>query len=251
MVVIGIASGKGGVGKTTVTSNLATALKQVFNRNVVVLDCNITSSHIRLHFGMYEDFKKTLPDVVKGKSSFSKATYSDEITGVKIVPSSPELTQEVNLKKLKSLVWDTAKSEYDFVIIDSAPGFGSNVINVMKASDKLLIVTNPNIPDVTDAIKIVELAKKMKKEVHVVLNKVSGEKYELKEDKVKELFDVPITMVIPEDKKVPESISAGVPTVIYSKGSNASIAFKKLAASLIGEEYKPSLSDRVKWFLGF
>jgi len=250
IAVIGIASGKGGVGKTTVTSNLATALTQVFDRNVVVLDCNVVSSHIRLHFGMYSDFKKTLPDVIRGKTDFSDATYSDSTTGVKIVPSSPETIKEVNLKKLKSLVWKTAKSEYDFVIIDSAPGFGPNVIEVMKASDKLLVVTTPNIPDVTDAIKIIELAKKMKKEVYVVLNRVKKEKYELKEDRIKELFDVPVDMIIPEDEKVPESIAAGVPTVVYKPSSKASTSLKKLAGFLVGEEYRPSLADRVKWFFG-
>ena len=250
MAVIGIASGKGGVGKTTVTSNLATALTQVFERNVIVLDCNATSSHIRLHFGMYDDIKKTLPDVIKGKSDLEEATYSSPTTGVKIVPSSANLTSEIDLKKLKDLVWDTAKSEYDFVIIDSSPGFGGNVIDVIKTSDKVLVVTTPNVPDVTDALKIVDLARKMKKKVYVVLNKVKGKKYELKEDKIKDMLETSITMTVPEDEKVPESIATGVPVVVYSKGSKASIAFKKLAGSLVEKGYKPSFVDRVKWFFG-
>lgn len=249
-MIVGIASGKGGVGKTTVTSNLATALSQVFKRNVIVLDCNVTSSHIRLHFGMYSDLKKTLPDVVKGEANLEDATYRDSVTGVKIVPSSPGLTKEVDLKKLKDLVWEVAKSEDNVVLIDSAPGFGGNVINVMKASDKVLVVTTPDIPAINDAIKIVELARKMKKEVFVVLNRVRGEKYEIKFDKIKELFDAPIIATIREDKKVPESIAAGVPVVVYSPGSKAAIAFKKLAGFLIGETYKPSIKERIRWFFG-
>lgn len=251
MVVIGIISGKGGVGKTTVTSNLATALSNVFNRDVIVLDCNVASSHIRLHFGMYEDFKKTLVDVIKGSVELTDATHYNPISGVKIVPSSASLTSAINLKKLKSLVWKKAKSAHEFVIIDSSPGFGKDVMDIMKASDKILIVTTPNIPDVSDAAKIVELAKKNKKKIYVVLNRVKGKKYELEPGKIEKMFDEKIIMIIPEDKAVPESIAVGVPVVIYKPGSRASIAFKKLAASLIGEKYKPSIAERIKWFFGF
>ncbi len=251
MVVIGITSGKGGVGKTTVVSNLATALSSVFKRDVIVLDCNVASSHIRLHFGMYEDFRKTLLDVIKGKAELSEAIYQNPFLGVKIVPSPAGLTSNVNLEKLKDLVWKRARSEYDFVIIDGPPGFGREITDIMKASDKVLVVTTPTIPAISDAIKIVGLARKMKKRVYVVLNRVKKEKYELKPEIVEKTLESKIAMIIPEDKMVPESIAAGVPVVIYKPGSKASIALKKLAAFLIGKEYKPSITDRIKWFFGF
>jgi len=254
MVVVGILSGKGGVGKTTVTSNVAAALTSVFGRKTIILDANVTSSHIRLHFGMYEEMKKTLKDVIKDESLLKKATYSDKLVGVDIIPS-PETLKGINLKKLKNLAIHLATSAYDFVIIDSAPGFRENVPHIIKASDKILVVTTPQIPDVTDALKLIELIRridrKREKEIVVVVNRVKRKSYELSEEQIKRMLDVEDLVIIPEDEKVPESISKGVPVVIYSKGSKASIALKKLAGFLAGEEYKVSIIDRIKWFLGF
>jgi len=137
------------------------------------------------------------------------------------------------------------------VLIDSSPGFGDNVLDVIRASDKVLVITTPNIPDVTDASKIVQLAKQMRKKVFIVVNRIKREDYELEISRIKRMLKAPILAVIPEDEKVPESISKGLPLVVYKKGSKASIAFKRLAASLIGKKYKPRVMDRIKWFFGF
>ncbi|OYT42413.1 MAG: hypothetical protein B6U78_01245 [Candidatus Aenigmarchaeota archaeon ex4484_224] len=250
MVVISVLSGKGGVGKTTVTTNIATALTAVFKRKTLILDTNITSSHIRLHFGMYDEMKYTLKDIIKDESMLKKVIRTSELTGVDLIPS-PETLKGLNLEKLKNLASQLATSEYNFVIIDSAPGFRENVPHIIKASDHVLIVTNPYLPDVTDALKLLEVVKKYKRKFTVIVNRIKKKKYELSDEQIKDMLDVKKIVEIPEDEKVPESIAAGVPIVIYKPGSKASIALKKLAASLIGEEYKPSIRERIKWFLGF
>ena len=251
MVVVGILSGKGGVGKTTVTSNLAAALTKVFGRRVIVLDTNITSSHIRLHFGIYDELKKTLKDVIKDDSVVKEAVVSSDFVGVDIIPA-PETLKGLDLEKLSNLASKLAESEYDFVVIDSAPGFRENTENVIRASDIVLLITTPQIPDVTDTLKIMALVKKYRKKYIVVLNRVKNKKYELKKEKIMDMLDIDEDklLVIPEDENVPESISKGVPVVVYKEGSKASIAFKKLAGYLVGEEYKPSIKERIKWFLG-
>lgn len=251
MVVIGVLSGKGGVGKTTVTSNLATALSNEFGRKVIVLDTNVSSSHIRLHFGLVDEVSKTLPDVIKGKSDISKAIYKNEITGVNIVPSSAGLNRNLDLEKLKNLAGDLTESEYDFVIIDASPGFGDDVMNAIKAADKIIVVTTPYAPDLSDAMKTIELVRKAGKKVTLVLNRVRKKKYEMDIENVESMLDTRVDTIIPEDDKIPESISRSVPVVVFSKGSKVSIVFKKLAASIIGKKYSPSISDRIKWAFGF
>ncbi|MBI2543286.1 MAG: MinD/ParA family protein [Candidatus Aenigmarchaeota archaeon] len=249
MAVISILSGKGGVGKTTITSNIATAIANEFKRKVIILDTNVTSSHIRLHFGMHEEMKNTLKDVIRDEDMLEEATYSSEMTGVNIVPS-PESLKGLDLDKLRNLASHLAASEYNYVIIDSAPGFRENTENVIRASDKIVIVTNPYLPDVSDSLKLMELVEKNRKEAIVVVNKVRGKKYEMTEAQIKKMLDIKDFVKIPEDEKVPESISHGVPVTVFAKGSKVSMALKKLAGQLIGEEYKPSLADRVKWFFG-
>ena len=250
MVVVGVLSGKGGVGKTTVTSNIAASITNIFKRKSIILDANATSSHIRLHFGMYNDVEKTLRDVMKNEDMLKKAILSNSVTGVDIVPS-PENLKNLDLEKLKSLASELASSDYDVVVIDSSPGFGQDVEDVIRASNKVVVVTNPHIPDVSDALKIVEMARKQKRDVVVVVNRLRNKKFELDSEQIKKMLDVKHLVEIPEDDKVPESVSRGVPVVVYSKGSKASIALKKLAASLIDEEYHTGISDRVKWFFRF
>jgi len=239
MAVIGILSGKGGVGKTTVTTNLAAALADDYGRNVVILDTNLYSSHIKLHFGLFGDETKTLPEILRNKK-FDKFVYARGSSTLDIIPSSSTI-KDVDFDRLKSFVSNLADSKYDFVIIDCAPGFGKDVQAAIKASEELLVVTTPQIPDVDDALKIMELVKMMRKKVTgVIVNRVQGKKYELKMEQLEKTFDAPIVAVIPEEKKVPESIAAGVPLMAYAKFSAASTAMKKLAAKLAGEKYKPA-----------
>lgn len=239
MSVIGVLSGKGGVGKTTITSNLAAALSKEYGRNVIILDTNVYSSHIKLHFGIYEDVPFTLPDVVKRKK-IEKFVYAHGPTRVEIIPSGATI-KNVNLKKLKNLAYNLAKSKYHYIIIDCAPGFGKDVVTAIKAVDELIVVTTPQIPDVEDALKIIELVGMMKKKVDgIVVNRVKREKYELKIEQLKQTFDIPIIATVPESKKVPESIAAGVPLIIYAKYDRAAIEIKKLAAKIAGEVYRPA-----------
>lgn len=249
MTVIGVLSGKGGVGKTTVTTNLAAALAEEYGRNVVILDTNLYSSHIKLHFGIYGDDAKTLPEIIKNKKA-DKFVFSRGSSTLDIIPTSATV-KDVEFDKLKGFVAKLASSKYDFVIIDCAPGFGKDVQAAIKAVDELLIVTTPQIPDVDDALKIMELVKMMGKKITgVVVNRVQGRKYELGIEQLEKTFDAPIVAVIPEEKKVPESIAAGVPLMAYAKFSDASTEMKKLAAKVAGEDYRPaSPLARIKDFL--
>jgi len=250
MPVIGVLSGKGGVGKTTVTSNLASALSQEYNRVVMVLDTNTYSSHIRLHFGVMEDVPFTLYDLVKKKKTFTNYIYSHGPAGVELIPTSATV-KNVSFKRLNGIIQKMAKSKYDYVIIDCAPGFGKDVQVAIKACDELIVVTTPNIPDVEDAMKIIELLGMMKKKVKgFVLNRVSQERYELTAEQVEQTLGVPLLGIVPEDNKVPESIAAGVPLITYAKYSPASVEIKRIAAKVSGDEYQPASAwSRLKYFL--
>jgi MinD-like ATPase involved in chromosome partitioning or flagellar assembly len=81
-------------------------------------------------------------------------------------------------------------AKYDFVIIDSAPGFRENTENVIKASDKVVVVLNPFLPDLSDALKILEVIKKNKKEAVIVVNRIKKKKYEVGEKQIKNMLDI-------------------------------------------------------------
>ena len=83
--VIGILSGKGGVGKTTLTGNLAVELAKL-GKEVYAIDCNISTSHLGMYFGFY-DYDITLNDVLRGSHEIEDSIYEHK-SGVKIVPGS-------------------------------------------------------------------------------------------------------------------------------------------------------------------
>lgn len=250
--IIGILSGKGGVGKTTIVANVSTALSYEFNKKVVILDSNITTSHLGLHFGIYDKPPFTLRDVLDGKVSINEAVYIHPITGVRVIPSSFSIDKKNNLEKLKKIV-NQLDSSYEVIIVDCPPGLGKNVISAINSIEEALVVTNPDIPSMTDALKTINVLQKLKKEIiGIVVNRLKGEKYELSKDEIKMMCNVPVISAIPEDSKIPESISKGIPVCLYDENCKSALALKKLAASLIGEVYSPpSFWKKMKSFLGF
>ncbi|MBI2084460.1 MAG: P-loop NTPase [Candidatus Aenigmarchaeota archaeon] len=237
--VIGIFSGKGGVGKTTLVANLGAALTHVFHKNVVVFDSNIHASHLGLHFGLYDDLPVTLREVLKQRTPITQAVYIHPPTGLRIIPA-PLNFDGLNLtkEKCKSLVGQV-KGSYDIVILDCAPGLGSEVLAPMCAVDEAVVISTPDLASLADTLKTIELLKKMKKTVlGIVLNRYKHQKYELTPEEVASTTNYNILSVVPEDSGIPESISKGSPVVMSHPNSASSKVFKKLSARLLNQPYE-------------
>lgn len=249
MRVISILSGKGGVGKTTTVANMGIALSTIFNTKVLLLDGNSTTPDLGLHLGVYS-FPHTLEDVLKRKVPILETIYHHP-SGVDILPSSMSInTAGIDMRDLKGFFRDLER--YDLVLLDSPPGLGRGVNSTLKITDEVLVVTNPELPAITDALRLIEVAKGTGVSIiGVVLNRVRGEKYELSLPEVESVFDAPVIVSVPEDARVRESIAFGEPIVSNSPFSPAAVVFKKLAARIIGEEYRVSFFDRLKALLGF
>jgi len=247
--VIGVISGKGGVGKTTLVANLGSVLSSKFKKGVVIVDCNITTSHLGLYLGMYYN-PVTLNNVLTGEVEMGSAMY-DHFTGMKVVPAS------LSLKDLKGVdifnLGDTIKELFDktdIVILDSAPGLGREALSVLRASDEVLFVTTPFVPSTMDIIRCFEVINEIgAKPLGIVLNMITGEKYELTAGEVEGLVELPVIASIPVDKNIPRSLALKAPLVTYKPNSPASREITALAARLIGESYKPpGLWSRLKGF---
>jgi len=236
-----LTSGKGGVGKTTLTSNLATALAQ-FGENVIAMDVNLTAPNLGLHLGLHL-VPRTLHDVLRGESRLQDAIYPHPL-GFKVIPAGLGLNdiKGVDAGRLPEISFSLL-GKADYVIMDGAPSLGREAMSALSASDEIIIVTNPNLPAVTDALKILKISQESNiKVIGAVVNRISGSKHELKSEQIKEMLGVPIISEIPEDDNVALSISVKKPLVEYMPNSPASIEIKRLAALLTGKKYeKPKL----------
>ena len=257
--VIAIISPKGGVGKTVTTANLAVALATEFGKKVLAVDTNITSASLGLHLNILYPHV-TIYDIIRKNFPISKtiSTYNEMLD---VIPASISIEKrDRNFKKLEgsikkvtghyNLLLKNLVDDYDIILLDSAPGFSVESIATLKIVGSVLIVTNPDYPSVVSTTKSILYAQRMKVPTKgIILTKVTKEKYELTPEDIEKSLEVKIIKEIPFDKKIPESIANKTPIVLFDPYCGVSIAYKELAASLIGKEYSLNFSEKIKRFL--
>ncbi len=240
--LIVISSGKGGVGKTTTSVNLATTLTKQ-GKNVILVDGNLTTPNVGLHLGLTK-FPVTLNDVLKGEAGLTDSIYLHPL-GFKLVPGSLSIRSfsEVNSRKLRSIFMDL-KEMCDFVIVDSAAGLGNEAISVLKNADEILIVTNPELPAITDAFKVVTLAKEIGIPVKgVVLNKVRKNNFDLGFRAIEGLLETPITSVIEDDKSMRMALYHKRPISHIRPKSRTTEQYHHLARRVHSGDYRRRLEE--------
>lgn len=236
-----LASGKGGTGKTTVVVNLGIALAQ-FGRDVTLLDADIEMANLELHLGM-EGMEATLNMALSGDIPIADAIYHGP-AGIKVIPAGVALEglRRVDPDKLEGVLKELIGGT-EILLIDAPAGLGKSAIISIATSQKVVLVANPDITSMSDALKTRLVAEKLGSEiVGVVLNKVSGnsEKYgELSVDEVETILEYKVISVVPEDPSFKLALRHGTPAVLLFPEAPGSIAIKKLAANLIGESYTP------------
>ena len=241
--IITITSGKGGVGKTTITSNLGAALHD-FGINVLLMDANITTPNLGFHLGI-PLHPKTIHDALRGEINIKEAIYTHP-TGIKVVPAGISISdlKSTSPDKLARAVMDLV-GEFDIVIMDGAAGLGRESIASIEAADEVLVVTNPQLPSVTDALKAIKISEEFGSNVlGVVLNRVTGKKSELSPEDVESLLGYPVVSIIPEDPLFHDSLASKTPLVYYAPKSKPAIEIKKLAASIAGINWEGQYVER-------
>lgn len=233
--IIAINSGKGGVGKTTTAINLAAALNY-FGKEVIIVDANLATPNVGLHLGA-PIVPVSLNHALQGKAKIEEAIYEHE-SGTKIIPSSLSIGElkRLNHSKLKEIGKKLRKMA-DIIIYDSAAGLGEEAIAAIESADELIIVTNPEIPAVTDALKTSKLIEQMGKKVRgVIVTRVKNSKTEMPISNLKDMLEMPILGIIPEEKRVQSALIMKEALVHAYPKCKASISYKKIAAKLIGRD---------------
>ena len=240
--LITITSGKGGVGKTTTAINLGAALN-AFGKDVVVLDANLTTPNVGLHLGA-PIVPVSLNHVLLGKAKISDAIYEHE-SGTKIIPSSLSVRElrRLDHSKLKE-VGKKLRKMADYVIFDSAAGLGEEAIAALESGDEIIIVTNPEIPAVTDALKTSKVIEELGKNVKgVIVNRVRGNKSEMPVKNIKDMLELPILGVVPEDKNMQKALLMKDAIIHTHPKSRAAKAYREIAARIIGNgSYREKMS---------
>ena len=244
--LIVITSGKGGVGKTTTAINLGAAIKY-FGKDVLIIDGNLTTPNVGIHLNSPE-VPINLNHVLTGKADVIEAIYEHE-SGIKIMPSSLSIKE---LKKIKPEKIKEFKQEFlkmsEYIIIDSAAGLGNEALSTIDIADELIVVTNPEMPAITDALKTIKMAEQLKKSVlGIIVTRVKKNEIEMTPQTVKEMLESPILGMVPEDISVSKSLSLKNAVVHTHPKSNAARAYKEIAAKLLDMEYDSDKDKEKFW----
>lgn len=240
--IIVIASGKGGVGKTTTAINLGAAINY-FGEDVLIIDGNLSTPNIGVHLNSPE-VPIDLNQVLHGKADAEEAVYK-HASGFKVMPASLSMKElkKMEPEKFKGLKKDFKKLS-NYVIIDCAAGLGLEASSIIDVADEIIIVSNPEIAAITDALKAVKLAQEKKKKVlGVIMTRVRKNNIEMQPDEVKDMLEVPILGMVPEDISVQESLRLRDAVVHTHPKSPPARAYKEIAAQILNVPYD-SNADR-------
>lgn len=235
--IIGLISGKGGVGKTSLCVNLGIGLKQL-GKTVTLVDADFSASNLGVHLGRY-DHPVKIQDVLHEEAETSSAIFRHP-TGVKVIASSNEINQvEPDVSHLRDVL-ETAAEDSEYVLVDCPPGLNQTVEQIIEACDELLIITMPTQTAGINAAQIIEKSKQKRQPIlGTIINKVSNNPdKELVEREVEMMTESDTLAKIPYDDKMKESLFQNTPLLVYDPLSEASLQIRELAATLEGERFE-------------
>jgi len=229
---ISVVSGKGGTGKTTVAINLALALNE-FGHNVILLDSDLRSADIGLMLGVSPKLNN-IHDVIDGKKNIEEVVYHHP-SGLNFIPASISV-QTVNASPELNSVIESLDGSAEMVIMDAPAGFHKEVFSLLDSSDEVIIVTNPELPAVTDAIRTIALVEQSGKKIAgIVINRYNGDEAEMSVENISAMLGKEILEVIPEDIYIRKSVKLKYPVSYAYPLAPSSVSFKRLAAKVLGK----------------
>jgi septum site-determining protein MinD len=251
--VITITSGKGGVGKTTTTANLAVALA-MGGKKVVCIDGDIGLRNLDVVMGLENRIVYDLVDVVEGRCRLRQAMIRDKrLPELYLIPAAQTRDKSSVSPSDMVRLTDELRPDFDWVLIDSPAGIERGFRNAVAPADLVIVVTNPEVSAVRDADRIIGLIEAEEKgPARLILNRLNPALVKrgdmLTAEDVLELLAIELIGIVPEDENVVISSNRGQPVAMEGK-SRAGEAFHNIARRLNGENVPfMSLEDKEDFF---
>ena len=238
--VIVVTSGKGGVGKTTTTANIGTALAKL-GKSVVLVDGDIGLRNLDLVMGLENRIVFDLVDYVEDKCRLNQCLIKDKrFPDLSIIPAAQTKDKNaVTPEQMKKLCKEL-KEKFDFVIIDCPAGIEQGFKNAVAGAEKAIVVAIPEVSSIRDADRIIGLlyAEGIENPV-LVVNRTRPDMIKKNDmldiEDTRELLGIELLGSIPEDSCIIEASNSGEPAVT-NPNSKAGKAYDNIARKLAGME---------------
>lgn len=256
-----ITSGKGGVGKTTTSANIGTALA-LLGKKVCLVDTDIGLRNLDVVMGLENRIIYDLIDVAEGRCRLNQALVKDKrFDELYMLPAAQTKDKSaISPEQVKDIVLEL-KKEYEYVIIDCPAGIEQGFKNAIAGADQAIVVTTPENAAVRDADRIIGLLENS----HIgapklVVNRVkssmmkSGDMLDI--EGILQVLNIDLIGIVPDDEMVIRAANTGEPTVM-NPSSQAAIAYRNIARRILGDtvplmvlDQKSSAFKRFKKFFG-
>jgi len=238
--IVTITSGKGGVGKTTTTANIAVALASM-DQKVVCIDGDIGLRNLDVVMGLENRIVYDLVDAVEGRCRIRQAMIRDKrLPELYLIPAAQTRDKSAISPSDMIRLCEELRPDFDWILIDSPAGIERGFRNAIAPSDSVLVVTNPEVSAVRDADRIIGLIEAEEKgPARLILNRLNADMVRrgdmLSPEDVLDLLAIKLIGIVPEDETVMVGSNRGTPVVLDSK-SKAGRSFLNIARRLKGEE---------------
>ena len=243
-VLVSVFSPKGGVGKTTLSVNLAVTLAARGHR-VCLVDLDIAFGDVALTLQLPP--VRTIGDVVALDGDIDADTLEPLLTEhgrgfwALLAPVQPDAKDTISVS-LVAKALATLKARFDYVVVDTAPAFDEHVLQAIDASDHLLMVTTLDVPtlkNVKIANETLDLLNFPRSRRHLVLNR-ADDKVGLSAEKVETTLGMPVAQAVPTSLDVAHATNTGEPLAASHPKHAASQAYGKLADRLAAASAAPA-----------
>jgi septum site-determining protein MinD len=248
--IITVTSGKGGVGKTTATANIAVALANMGKR-VVCIDADIGLRNLDVVMGLENRIVYDLVDVVEGRCKLRQAMVKDKrAPHLYLLPAAQTRDKTAVSPQDMVVLTNEMRPDYEFIFIDSPAGIEWGFRNALAPADEVVIITNPEAPAVRDADRIIGLieAEERRLPTSLVINRAKTDMIRrgdmLSVNDVMEVLSIQLLGVVPDDDQVLISSNRGTPLTLDDRRSPAAEAFENIARRLMGEKVPLLQLDR-------
>jgi septum site-determining protein MinD len=238
--VVTITSGKGGVGKTTITANLGAALAYQ-KKKVVCIDADIGLRNLDVVLGLENRIVYDLVDVIEGRCRLRQAMIRDKnVAGLFLIPAAQTRDKTAVSPSDMIRLCEELQVDHDWIIIDSPAGIERGFRNAIAPADFVYVVTNPEVSAVRDADRIIGLIEaEGKGPPYLIINRINPEMIKkgdmISTEDIIDLLAIDLIGAIPEDNEIIIGANRGIPISLDGK-SQAGQAFRNISKRMLGEK---------------